>query len=139
MTTTVPPETASGEKKSNALATATSVVKEYGIILALVVIIGFFQVVTQGRLLQPNNVTSLVQQNAYVFILAVGMLMIIVAGHIDLSVGSVVAAVGGVLGVLMTDFHVNPWLAIVVADAAHRYSAANEQRTNHGKTDCTSI
>ncbi|RXW31339.1 multiple monosaccharide ABC transporter permease [Propioniciclava flava] len=115
MTTTVPPETASGEKKSNALATATSVVKEYGIILALVVIIGFFQVVTQGRLLQPNNVTSLVQQNAYVFILAVGMLMIIVAGHIDLSVGSVVAAVGGVLGVLMTDFHVNPWLAIVVA------------------------
>ena len=115
MTTTVPPETASGEKKSNALATETSVVKEYGIILALVVIIGFFQVVTQGRLLQPNNVTSLVQQNAYVFILAVGMLMIIVAGHIDLSVGSVVAAVGGVLGVLMTDFHVNPWLAIVVA------------------------
>lgn len=89
--------------------------RQYGIMGALVLIVLFFQVTTGGRLLQPNNVTSLVQQNAYVLILAVGMLMIIVAGHIDLSVGSVVAAVGGVLGVLMTDHQVNPWIAIVVA------------------------
>ena len=89
--------------------------RQYGIMAALIVIVLFFQVMTGGRLLQPNNVTSLVQQNAYVLILAVGMLMIIVAGHIDLSVGSVVAAVGGVMGVLMTDIGVSPWLAIVAA------------------------
>lgn len=88
--------------------------REYGIMAALVLIIVLFQVLTDGRLLQPNNVTSLVQQNAYVLILAVGMLMIIVAGHIDLSVGSVVAALGGILGVLMADYHVNPWLAILI-------------------------
>lgn len=89
--------------------------REYGIMAALVLIVILFQVLTEGRLLQPNNVTSLVQQNAYVLILAVGMLMIIVAGHIDLSVGSMVAAVGGVIGVLMADYHVNPWLAVLIA------------------------
>ncbi|AQP48655.1 sugar ABC transporter permease [Tessaracoccus aquimaris] len=89
--------------------------REYGIMAALVLIVILFQVLTGGRLLQPNNVTSLVQQNAYVLILAVGMLMVIVAGHIDLSVGSVVAAVGGVIGVLMADYHVNPWVAVAIA------------------------
>lgn len=88
--------------------------RQYGIFLALVLIIILFQFLTDGRLLQPNNVTSLVQQNAYVLILVVGMLMIIVAGHIDLSVGSVVAAVGGVIGVLMIDFGWNTWLAVIV-------------------------
>ena len=53
-----------------------------------------FQGLASGRLLQPSNIASLIQQNAHVLILAVGMLMIIVAGHIDLSVGSVVAYVG---------------------------------------------
>lgn len=90
-------------------------IRQYGIIGALILIVLLFQVLTGGRLLQPNNITSLVQQNAYVFILAVGMLMIIVAGHIDLSVGSVVAAVGGVIGVLMADQGMNPWVAVVVA------------------------
>ncbi|MHA7861378.1 multiple monosaccharide ABC transporter permease [Tessaracoccus sp. Y36] len=89
--------------------------RQYGIFLALVLIVLLFQVLTDGRLLQPNNVTSLVQQNAYVLILAVGMLMIIVAGHIDLSVGSVVAAVGGVIGVLMIDFGWSTWLTVIVA------------------------
>lgn len=89
------------EKKAKARGSG---MRQYGIFLALILIIILFQFLTDGRLLQPNNVTSLIQQNAYVLILAVGMLMIIVAGHIDLSVGSVVAAVGGVLGVLMIDF-----------------------------------
>ncbi|HET9128249.1 MAG TPA: multiple monosaccharide ABC transporter permease [Propionibacteriaceae bacterium] len=88
--------------------------REYGIVAALVVIVLLFQGLTGGRLLQPNNISSLIQQNAYVLILAVGMLMIIVAGHIDLSVGSVVATVGGVMGVLMADHGVN-WVVAVVA------------------------
>lgn len=89
--------------------------RQYGIFLALVLIIVLFQFLTDGRLLQPNNVTSLVQQNAYVLILAVGMLMVIVAGHIDLSVGSVVAAVGGVIGVLMIDYDWGTWITVLVA------------------------
>lgn len=89
--------------------------RQYGIVAALILIVLFFQIVTDGRILQPNNVTSLIQQNAYVFILAVGMLMIIVAGHIDLSVGSIVAAVGGVIGILLTDYGLSTGVVVVVA------------------------
>lgn len=87
--------------------------REYGMMAALVIILITFQFFTDGRLLIPNNVASLVQQNAYVFILAIGMVMVIVAGHIDLSVGSVVAFVGGVIGVLMVNWGL-PWLLVVV-------------------------
>ena len=62
--------------------------RQYGILAALVAIIVFFQVITGGLLLSPNNLASLIQQNAYVMILAVGMVMVIIARHIDLSVGS---------------------------------------------------
>ena len=85
---------------------------QYGIMLALVVVVLFFEVMTQGRLLRPDNVASLIQQNAYVIIMALGMLMIIVAGHIDLSVGSLIAFIGGVLGIAMTQWHL-PWIAAV--------------------------
>ena len=102
--------------------TTTSIIKktlggnlrEYGIIGALMVIVLLFQVLTHGKLLQPNNVASLIQQNAYVMILAIGMVIVIVAGHIDLSVGSVVAFVGGVVALLMKDAGM-PWLVAVLA------------------------
>ena len=61
--------------------------REYGMLLSLVAIMAFFQVMTDGTLLQPLNLTNLVLQNSYVVIMALGMLMVIVAGHIDLSVG----------------------------------------------------
>ena len=88
-------------------------VRQYGIWLALVAIIILFQVLTNGLLLRPNNVASLVQQNAYVMILAIGMVMVIVARHIDLSVGSVVAFVGGVTAIMMRSWDL-PWLLAVV-------------------------
>lgn len=69
--------------------------RSYGIYLALVAVIIIFQVLTGNRLLYPNNVVALFQQNAYVMITAIGMLMIVVATHIDLSVGSAVAFIGG--------------------------------------------
>ncbi len=68
--------------------------RQYGILAALAVIVILFQVLTNGRLLLPGNINNLIQQNAYVLILAVGMVIVIIAGHIDLSVGSVVAMVG---------------------------------------------
>ena len=64
--------------------------REYGMLLALVVIMAFFQVMTDGTLLKPLNLTNLFLQNSYIVIMALGMLLVIVAGHIDLSVGSVV-------------------------------------------------
>ena len=64
--------------------------REYGMLLSLVAIMVFFQVMTDGTLLQPLNLTNLVLQNSYIVIMALGMLLVIVAGHIDLSVGSVV-------------------------------------------------
>lgn len=92
--------------------------RQYGIFGALVVIILLFQVLTDGKLLLANNVAALFQQNAYVMILAIGMVMVIVAGHIDLSVGSVVAFVGGVVAVTMRDPIGLPWIAAVLVGLA---------------------
>jgi putative multiple sugar transport system permease protein len=88
-------------------------VRQYGIWGALVAIVILFQILTGGKLLMPNNVASLVQQNAYVMILAIGMVMVIVAGHIDLSVGSVVAFVGGLVAIMMDKWSL-PWLVAVL-------------------------
>ena len=68
--------------------------REYGLLLALVVIMVFFQFMTDGVLFKPVNLTNLILQNSYIIIMALGMLLVIVAGHIDLSVGSVVGFVG---------------------------------------------
>jgi len=89
--------------------------RQYGIFAALVVIILLFEATTQGRLLMPDNVAALFRQNAYVMVLAIGMVMVIIAGHIDLSVGSVVATVGGVVAVAMREWHFNWLLAVLLA------------------------
>ncbi|MBG6055449.1 putative multiple sugar transport system permease protein [Salinibacterium sp. CAN_S4] len=75
--------------------------RQFGILGALVIIIAFFQIVTGGKTLDSSNLINLVNGNAYVLILAVGMVMVIVAGHIDLSVGSVAAFVGIVVAQVM--------------------------------------
>ena len=69
-------------------------IRQYGILFALIVIMAFFQVVTGGILFRPVNLTNLFLQNSHIVIMGVGMLLVIVAGHIDLSVGSVAAFVG---------------------------------------------
>lgn len=88
--------------------------RQYGIVGALIVIVLLFQILTDGRILMPDNVSSLLGQNAYVFILAIGMLMVIVAGHIDLSVGSVVATIGGVMGIAIADWELSWPIAILI-------------------------
>ncbi|MES1152538.1 MAG: multiple monosaccharide ABC transporter permease [Dongia sp.] len=82
-------------------------IRDYALLLALIVIMVFFQVTTHGILFRPVNITNLVLQNSYVVIMALGMLLIIVAGHIDLSVGSIVAFVGALAGVLIVQLHVD--------------------------------
>jgi putative multiple sugar transport system permease protein len=80
--------------------------RDYGMLLSLLAIMLFFQVVTDGTLLKPLNLTNLVLQNSYIVIMALGMLLVIVAGHIDLSVGSVVGFIGGLAAVLMVQYGV---------------------------------
>ena len=87
---------------------------EYGLLISLIVIMAFFQMSTSGVLMQPLNLTNLVLQNSYIVIMALGMLMVIVAGHIDLSVGSTAGLVGALAAVLMVQFNVNYVLATVI-------------------------
>jgi putative multiple sugar transport system permease protein len=82
-------------------------IREYGMLLSLILIMVFFQVATGGILFRPVNLTNLILQNSYIVIMALGMLLVIVAGHIDLSVGSVVGFIGAVAAVLMVQFHVH--------------------------------
>lgn len=77
--------------------------RQFGILGALVAIIVLFQILTGGKTLDPANLINLVNGNAYVLVLAIGMVMVIIAGHIDLSVGSVAAFVGIVVAISMTD------------------------------------
>ncbi|WP_394251157.1 multiple monosaccharide ABC transporter permease [Arthrobacter pityocampae] len=88
--------------------------RQIGIFVALLVIVTLFQVLTGGALLQPDNVSNIIVQNSYILLLAIGMVMIIVAGHIDLSVGSVAAFVGAMSGIMVQDWNF-PWWAAFVA------------------------
>ncbi|MGV8895324.1 MAG: multiple monosaccharide ABC transporter permease [Rhodoglobus sp.] len=86
-----------------------------GIFLALIAVVVLFSFLTNGILLRPQNISNLIVQNGYILILAIGMVMVIVAGHIDLSVGSVAAFVGAVSGVLIRDAGVPWWAAILLS------------------------
>jgi len=83
--------------------------RQYGMVAALAVIVILFQVWTSGILLKPLNVTNIVQQNGYILILAIGMVIVIISGHIDLSVGSIAGFIGAMSGVLMVRNDM-PWL-----------------------------
>lgn len=91
-------------------------IRQYSMLIALVVIMAFFQIMTKGILLLPMNVANLVLQNSYVLILAIGMtLCILTGGNIDLSVGSMCAFIGAIVGTLIINFKMDVWLAIPVA------------------------
>ena len=79
-------------------------IRDYALLLSLLAIMVFFQFTTNGTLFMPVNMTNIILQNSYIVIMALGMLLIIVAGHIDLSVGSVSGFVGAVAAVLMVNY-----------------------------------
>jgi putative multiple sugar transport system permease protein len=108
--TPVPASTASqlvGLARNNA--------RQYGMLVALVVVIGIFWFLTNGRILQPQNVTNIFLQNGYIVVMTLGMLLVIVVGHIDLSVGSVAAFTGAIAAVLMVNSRLDPVLASAAA------------------------
>ena len=88
--------------------------RQYGMLIALGLIVVLFQVWTGGDLLLPRNVSNLVLQNSYILILAIGMMLVIIAGHIDLSVGSITAFVGAFAAVLTVQHHVAWPIAVVL-------------------------
>jgi putative multiple sugar transport system permease protein len=76
--------------------------RQNGIFLALIGLVIFFAVTTPGSAsITPDNVSNLVMQNGYILVLAIGMVMVIIAGHIDLSVGSIAAFIGAVAGIFV--------------------------------------
>lgn len=95
--------------------TFKSNIREYAMLIALVVITVYFQIATGGVLLLPMNVSNLILQNIYVFVLAIGMtLCILTGGNIDLSVGSLVALIGAIAGTLIITMKMNIILAVIV-------------------------
>jgi len=90
-------------------------IRQYAMFIALIVITVFFQILTEGTLLLPMNITNLILQNSYVLILAIGMtLCILTGGNIDLSVGSVCAFIGAVAGTLIINMKMDAGLAIII-------------------------
>lgn len=77
--------------------------KQYGMMIMLIVVYVLFAFITKGKNLTPMNINNLIMQNGYVVILAVGMLLCVLTGNVDLGVGSVVAASGAVAGTLIID------------------------------------
>ncbi len=89
-------------------------IRDYALLLSLLAIMIFFQFTTNGTLFKPVNMTNLILQNSYIVIMALGMLLIIVAGHIDLSVGSVSGFVGAVAAVLMVTYKVDIFTSVLI-------------------------
>ena len=90
--------------------------RQYGMLLALIVIMIFFGFLTGGKLIWPRNVSMLLRQNAYVLILAIGMMLcILTGGNIDLSVGSLVALVSAMSGLMAATLGLPAWLAIIIS------------------------
>jgi len=128
MTRTAPPETDATTKEpapTVALHTGTSDLRTLitrnlrtsGIYVAFVAIVALFAILTDGVSLSPGNITNIVLQYSYILVLAIGMVLVIIAGHIDLSVGSVVALTGAISAVLVIK-NGNPWWLGILAALA---------------------
>lgn len=89
--------------------------RQYGMVLALIAVYIIFAVLTGGKNMSPANINNLIMQNGYIVILAVGMLLCVLTGNVDLGVGSVVATCGAVIGIGMVDYGWNMWIAIIAA------------------------
>lgn len=101
------------EKKSSSLKDkALEIFSKYSMVIILVVLLIAFQVMTEGIFWRPLNITNLVLQNSHILVLAAGMLLVVLLGHVDLSVGSVMAFVGAMAGLMMVNNNISPWIAV---------------------------
>ncbi|MBQ3515477.1 MAG: sugar ABC transporter permease [Lachnospiraceae bacterium] len=89
-------------------------IRDYMMYIALICIMAFFAIKTNGGFLQPRNIANLINQAGYVAVLAIGMTVILIIVHIDLSVGYVAGFCGAIAAILMTKYNVNEWVAILI-------------------------
>ncbi|WP_345803436.1 multiple monosaccharide ABC transporter permease [Microbacterium sp. AZCO] len=102
-------------KFTNWLSHVLSDLGKNGIFIALIAVVALFAFLTNGIILRPQNISNLVVQNGYILVLAIGMVMVIIAGHIDLSVGSVAAFVGACSGVFAVNWGLPWWLSVILS------------------------
>lgn len=88
--------------------------RQYGLIVALGVITVILAVLTKGSLFNSMNISNLILQNSYIILLSVGMFFCVLTGNVDLSVGSVLAFCGSMLGVFIVRMHLNPWISMLL-------------------------
>ncbi|WP_265455127.1 multiple monosaccharide ABC transporter permease [Enterococcus sp. HY326] len=101
------------EKKGSSLKDkALEIFSKYSMVIILIVLLIAFQVMTEGIFWRPLNITNLVLQNSHILVLAAGMLLVVLLGHVDLSVGSVMAFVGAMAGLMMVNNNMSPWIAV---------------------------
>ena len=112
--TVVTPVEAPASKRRGLKLSGNSNLRQYGMMGALLLLMVLFTWLTDGLFVQPRNITLLLVQNGYVLILAIGMVMVIIAGHIDLSVGSVCAFVGATVALAMRDWNFPWWAALLL-------------------------
>ena len=116
------PPVAYSDPSTSALATIRAAIGQGGMLVALLIVVVFFQITTNGVMLKSLNVTNVFLQNGYILVMALGMLLVIVIGHIDLSVGSVAGFLGAIVAVLLVGVEVpvlgevqlDPILAVAV-------------------------
>ncbi len=89
-------------------------IRQFGMLFALVALVVFFQIRTNGLVLTSVNMMNLINGNSYILALAIGMVLVIIAGHIDLSVGSVAAFAGLLSAIAMRDWGLSPWAAVML-------------------------
>lgn len=87
-------------------------VREYGMYIALFVIMAIFTVLTDGLFLSPRNISNLINQTGYIAVLAVGMTLIIVIRHIDLSVGFLAGFLGAIAAIALVQWGL-PVIAVI--------------------------
>ncbi len=89
-------------------------IRDYMMYIVLVIIMLFFTWKTNGGFIQARNISNLINQAGYVAVLAIGMTLILILKHIDLSVGYVAGFCGAVAAILMTQAGLNEWLTIII-------------------------
>lgn len=89
-------------------------IRDYMMYITLVCIVLLFAALTGGGFLQARNIANLINQAGYVAVMAIGMTLILIIVHIDLSVGYVAGFCGAIAAILMTKYNINEWLAILI-------------------------
>lgn len=89
-------------------------IREYGMFIALFIIMITFSILTNGTFMSPRNLSNLINSTGYIAVLTIGMTLILIIRHIDLSVGFVAGFLGAIVAILMTSVKLNPVISILI-------------------------